>query len=102
MDPIQEYALRNAMETALGPGKSKPGVEQATKGFKELFEHMVGSTKEASLEAKEKVNGLLAGDTSDIHEVMVAVNKANLSFRFLVEVRNKLQDAYKDLMTHTK
>ncbi|MHC4942919.1 MAG: flagellar hook-basal body complex protein FliE [Planctomycetota bacterium] len=102
MDPIQEYALRNAMETALGPGKSKPGVQEAAKGFKELFEHMVGGTNEAHLEAKEKVNGLLAGEVNDIHEVMVAVNKADLSFRFLVEVRNKLQEAYKDLMSQTR
>lgn len=102
MDPIQEYALRNAMESAMAPGKSKPGVTEAGNNFSELFENMVGGANEAHINAKETVKGLLSGEVNDIHEVMVAVNKADLSFRFLVEVRNKLQEAYKDLMSQSR
>lgn len=102
MDPIQEYALRNAMESALAPAKARPGVTEAGKGFAELFEKMVGGANKMQLEAKNSVQDLLQGGETDLHEVMVAVNKADLSFRFLVEIRNKLQDAYKDLMTQSR
>jgi len=54
------------------------------------------------VKAGQAVDGLLTGDVKDVHQVMVAVNKAELSFKFLVEVRNKLADAYSELMASTR
>ncbi len=102
MDPIQEYALRKAADSAFNSGNSKAGIDEVGKGFAEMFENLVGGTNEMQTEAGKAVDGLLSGEVKDIHEVMVAVNKAELSFKFLVEVRNKLIDAYKDLMSQAK
>ncbi|MBU0755360.1 MAG: flagellar hook-basal body complex protein FliE [Planctomycetes bacterium] len=102
MDPIQEYALRNAMDSAMARGKARPGVTEVGKNFAELFENLVGGANEMNTKAKASVEGLLTGEVDNIHEVMVAVNKADLSFRFLVEIRNKLQEAYKDLMSQSR
>jgi len=102
MDPIQQYALKNAMRSALEQDRNRPGIQEAGKGFAELFESMLGGANAMQQEARQSVDGLFTGEVTDVHEVMVAVNKADLSFRFLVEVRNKLQDAYRDLMTQTR
>ncbi|MFH1999844.1 MAG: flagellar hook-basal body complex protein FliE [Planctomycetota bacterium] len=98
MDPIQQQALKGAFEASLTRQQQRPGVREVGKGFSEIFENVMGGADKMQQEAQQSVDGLLKGEVSDIHEVMVAVNKADLSFRFLVEVRNKLMEAYKELM----
>lgn len=39
-----------------------------------------------------------AGQVENIHEVMVATQKAEISMRYLIEVRNKVLDAYREIM----
>ena len=99
MDPIQSHALKGAAEALVDPNRHKPGVEEVGKGFAQLLESMVGGANRMQKEAGAAVDGLLKGDITDVHQVMVAVNKAELSFKFLVEVRNKLTEAYRELMT---
>ena len=102
MDPIQEHALRGAMESAMGRNTSKPGIKEVGNSFSELFENVLVGANKMQVQAKAKVDGLLTGEVNDIHEVMVAFNQADLSFRFMVEMRNKLQDAYQELMTQSR
>ena len=98
MDPIQQAALKNVAEAAFSGGRERAGVEEVGKGFSQLFDNLLGGANETQQEARQAVDGLLTGEVTDIHQVMVAVNKAELSFRFLVEMRNKLTDAYRELM----
>lgn len=102
MDPIQQAALRDAAEAALSGRSERPGVAEAGKEFGRLFESLMGGTAEIQQEARQAVDGMLTGEVTDIHQVMVAVNKAELSFRFLVEIRNKLTEAYKELMMNAR
>src|SRR3989442_1321818 len=48
--------------------------------------------------ADAAIQGLAAGDGGQVTEVMTAVEKADLAFRTLMQVRNKLVDAYEELM----
>lgn len=102
MDPVQQAAMHEAVETAFRSDRPAGGVEAAGRGFARIFDELVGGANQAQAEASRAVEGLLTGEVKDVHEVMVAVNKAELSFRFLVEVRNKLTDAYKELMNHVR
>jgi flagellar hook-basal body complex protein FliE len=45
-------------------------------------------------EADSKVNQLLNGNGQDVHSAMIAVEKANLAFEMMVQVRNKIVSAY--------
>jgi flagellar hook-basal body complex protein FliE len=40
----------------------------------------------------------MTGQTSNLHEVIVAMSEADLSFRLMMQVRNKLLEAYKEIM----
>ena len=102
MDPIQQAALKGIAEGAFSGEGKKPGIEEAGEGFTKLFDRLLGGTNEMQQEARQAVDGLITGDVTDIHQVMVAVNKAELSFKFLVEVRNKLTEAYKELMASSR
>ena len=65
--------------------------------------------KEFLIESLEKVNAdqnnaeamdkaLMLGEVDNIHEVMLASQKAEISLSFAVEVRNKVLEAYKEIM----
>jgi len=41
---------------------------------------------------------LASGDLEDVHEAMIAMQKAKLAFEFTVQVRNKIIDAYQEIM----
>jgi flagellar hook-basal body complex protein FliE len=48
-------------------------------------------------EADGKVAQLLNGNGQDVHSAMIAVEKANLSFQMMVQVRNKIVQAYQQI-----
>jgi len=48
-------------------------------------------------EADQQIAGLLNGQGEDIHKAMIAVEKANLSFQLMMQVRNKIIQAYREV-----
>ena len=45
-----------------------------------------------------QVEAFIAGETENTHEVMIAMNQAELHFQLLTEVRNKLLEGYQEIM----
>ncbi len=78
-------------------GKTQePGDKGA--GFSTAIKNAVGETNRLQTEADEMVTKLGTGEIGDVHQVMLAMNRADLSFRMMLEVRNKLLDAYQEVM----
>jgi flagellar hook-basal body complex protein FliE len=57
-----------------------------------------GQIQEMNTNAEASLEKLASGEVQDIHQVMIAVEKANLTFETMMQVRNKLLDAYKEIM----
>ncbi len=67
--------------------------------FAALFKQSIDSVNETQKEAGRLSEAFERGDkTTDLTQVMVALQKANVSFQAMTQVRNKLVDAYKDVM----
>ena len=67
--------------------------------FSELLTDSINKVNELQKESKEMKTAFEMGDPNvDIPEVMVAVQKASLSFEAISEVRNKLLSAYQEVM----
>jgi flagellar hook-basal body complex protein FliE len=47
--------------------------------------------------ADKTVLGLSTGEVEDVHQVMIAMNEADLAFRMMLEIRNRIVDAYKEI-----
>ena len=58
----------------------------------------MGDVNSLQQEAGKAVNQMVVGQDVDLHDVMIAVEKAKTSFDLLMEVRNKTIDAYRELM----
>lgn len=67
-------------------------------GFSETIKDSLGRVNEKQGEANASINDLLTGRQQDINSVVSSVAKADMSFKLLVGVRNKLVDAYKETM----
>jgi flagellar hook-basal body complex protein FliE len=48
-------------------------------------------------QAETKVAGMLEGDGADVHATLIAVEKADLSFQLMMQVRNKIVSAYQEI-----
>jgi flagellar hook-basal body complex protein FliE len=49
-------------------------------------------------DADREVARLAAGDTDNLHQIMIALEEAKLSFQLMVQVRNKLLESYQDIL----
>ena len=66
--------------------------------FGETLADAVGRVDQAQKTADFQVESFLAGETENVHEVMIAMNQAELHFKLMTEVRNKLLDGYQEIM----
>jgi len=63
------------------------------KVLKRSIEEVDGLAKEANHSVQEMIAGKM-----DVHEAMIAMEQANISFRLMVQVRNKMMAAYEEIM----
>jgi flagellar hook-basal body complex protein FliE len=86
--PIQRLTVEGAPRAeAPGPGGD----------FKSVLLNSLGEVNRLQTEADLGVQRLITGQTDNVAEVMAAVNKAGIAFDLLMEIRNKLNDAYQEI-----
>lgn len=71
--------------------------EPAT-SFKDVLSRTVGEVQRLQTEADNSIRQLVSGDVKDVTETMVAIEKADLSFQTMMAVRNKIVQAYEEVM----
>lgn len=69
-------------------------VDGAGKFFKEL----VGKVNDLSQQSDQAIQKLATGENRNLHETMIAVEKASVSFLFMSQIRNKALEAYQEVM----
>lgn len=73
-----------------------PGVEN--KNFLEMLTQSVTQVNGLQQDANVAIEKLVTGETKNIHETMIAVEKAELAFKSMNQIRMKVIDAYKEIM----
>lgn len=66
--------------------------------FADTLKSAVNSVNDLSIQADTQVQKLATGQTKNIPEVMISVEKASVAFKLLMQVRNKIIDAYQEVM----
>ncbi len=62
--------------------------------FLETLETAMDQVQQLQSQADARVESLLKGNGTDVHSAMIAVEKADLSFQLMMQVRNKIVQAY--------
>jgi flagellar hook-basal body complex protein FliE len=66
--------------------------------FAGLVTEAVGQVQQLELQAKNAIEGLITGKGVDVHEAMIAAQKAGMGFELVLSVRNKALAAYQQVM----
>jgi flagellar hook-basal body complex protein FliE len=71
--------------------------QEARSPFLDSLKSAMDEVASMQSDADGKVAQLLTGNGQDVHSAMIAVEKANLSFQMMVQVRNKIVQAYQQI-----
>jgi flagellar hook-basal body complex protein FliE len=77
------------------PGAGAPAAPAA--GFADALGMLVNGVEESTMDANAAVSNML-NKTGDVHDAMIALHHAETSLQLTVQVRNKLVQAYQDIM----
>jgi flagellar hook-basal body complex protein FliE len=70
---------------------------QPAGGFAAVLNNMLESNRQANAAADAAVRDLATGNAQDLHTVTLAVAEADMSFRLILEMRNRLSDAFQEI-----
>ncbi len=90
--------LRTTAAQASGKAAESPAAAGGV-DFASVLKNSIDKVNATQEQANQMAEKLAAGDTSqNLHEVMIALQTASISFQEMVQVRNKLATAYQDIM----
>ncbi len=85
-------------DAALAATGTAPAPRHATTPFSGLLRSMVEQAGSLESKAKDTVSGLLSGQGVEVHDAMIATQKADIAFELALQVRNKAVGAYQQMM----
>ncbi len=83
---------------AVPPLREVGSVASAGEGFGDALGRALAQVNGLQVEAQDAASALAAGQPVDMTKTLVTIEKANISFQFAMQVRNKLLEAYQEMM----
>ncbi len=105
--PSQQQALRNALRGTELDGlnrSSQPSIADRSdaanpvEGFTNLLQSKLNAVNDVMANSDQKIQSFVRGEETSIHEVMIAMSKADVSFRMMSQVGRKVIEAYQEIM----
>jgi len=94
-NPIQGPLQSTPDLHVAGGGAKQSGAEGS--GFLDTLHAAVDQVGQLQSQADGQVASMLSGNGQDVHSAMIAVEKANLTFELMLQVRNKIVAAYQEV-----
>lgn len=93
----------NGIDTGLGVGKAFPATgnakqSSAVEGAGKFFSELVSKVNDLQNQSDAAIQKLASGENKNLHEVMISMEKASVSFQFMSQVRTKALEAYQEVM----
>jgi len=97
---LQKLGPSSAATSAISAAstQSLAGIGGGGDSFSNLLGNLVQDVNSKQQASAQAVNGLMTGQNVSLHQAMISMEEANVSFQLMVEVRNKLLDSYQELM----
>jgi flagellar hook-basal body complex protein FliE len=93
IDPVSLSGLAPPLAREAGTSAAPGGAS-----FGNLFDNLLTSASQSHDRAEQAVHSLATGETDNLHGVLLEVAQADLSFRLILQIRNRLTDAYQEIM----
>lgn len=89
------FLLPNRLETNT-PSQTEKSEDKVD--FSAMLKDALKDVNNAQITADDAVQKMLSGENKDIHSTMIALQKADVSLKMMLEVRNKIMDAYQEIL----
>ena len=100
--PIDVIKDKKNSTDALGAdgfvGSSQNSNQAASQNFLNMLKSSIEDVNTEQNDAEKSVRELAVGQRKNIHETMIALEKAEVSFKMMSQVRNKIIEAYREIM----
>ncbi len=89
-------AAISSLTGVTAPASSPP--TSAAGGFAAALREAVEKVSDLQHASGQEIQKLITGESDDLHKTMLAVQRAELAFELMMEVRNKVVQAYQEIM----
>jgi len=93
---MKDITLVNHLKTLAPPAAAQ--TKSVAGGFGEMLQQTINQVNQLQQQADQGVQQLHSGQGNNLHEVMLNLEQADISMRLLVQMRNKVVDAYHEVM----
>lgn len=76
---------------------SESGNETEKVGFSDVINNAIAKVNESQIKANGNIEALIKGENVTMHDVMLSMQESQISMQLMLEVRNKLFDAYQEV-----
>mgnify|MGYP002624828468 FL=1 len=100
-DPFQIPDIGSSRSREIDPRQLRthtPRPQEPSASFQEILTDTVGEVQRLQNEADQSIRQLVSGEVKDVTEAMVAIERADISFQSMMAVRNKIVQAYEEVM----
>jgi flagellar hook-basal body complex protein FliE len=95
-DPIS--SITGAAASAMSPAIRLPGEPLAGESFSNVLEQAIQRVENYRADAEKSIGRFLAGEGEDVHRVVMAAQQAEISLELFLQVKNKVVQAYQEIM----
>ncbi len=76
----------------------KPVAPNEGARFGDVLKDAISTVNELQKQSNQEIQKLMTGESQDLHTAVIAMQKADLSFQMMMQVRNKIVQAYQEIM----
>jgi flagellar hook-basal body complex protein FliE len=96
---MSDISIRgDELQPSTTAGKLKDGGQGGKTEFSTILKSKVNEINQLQLDADQAITKVEMGNSGSIHDAVIALEKADLSFRKMIQVRNKILEAYQEVM----
>ncbi|MCA1053507.1 flagellar hook-basal body complex protein FliE [Rossellomorea aquimaris] len=94
------HSISSVNPSVLSPSLEKKEISPSdgTGSFAELLKKSIDEVNRSQVQSDQMTEKLVRGEDVDLHQVMIASQKASITLQTTIEVRNKVVEAYQEIM----
>lgn len=95
---MQDLTSIKSLSTAdLFKSKGTAPAQESTTDFAQELKNALGNVNEMQVQSEKAMSDIATGSVKDLHQAAIAIDKAEISMKLMLEVRNKALNAYKEI-----
>lgn len=90
-------SIKSLSTADLLSGKTGNSIQESGTDFAQELKNALGNVNQMQVESERAMSDIATGSVKDLHQAAIAIDKAEISMKLMLEVRNKALNAYKEI-----